>query len=116
MTIRVGRRQFISALGGVAAAWPLTARAQQTSRAPQIGFLYPGVTATAVIRIATLRDGLRAGGYDDADRLEILVRAAEGDPAKLAPMAADLVERKVDVIVAGAGGKIRHGRHCHRRQ
>jgi hypothetical protein len=48
-----------------------------------------------------------AGGYNDADRLDVLVRAAEGNPAKLAPMAADLVERKVDVIVAVSPSAVR---------
>jgi putative ABC transport system substrate-binding protein len=107
MAIRIGRRRFIAAVGGASLSWPRGARAQETSRAPQIGFLYPGVTATAVMRIATLRDGLHAGGYNDADRLDVLVRAAEGNPAKLAPMAADLVERKVDVIVAVSPSAVR---------
>jgi putative ABC transport system substrate-binding protein len=101
------RREFITLLSGASLSWPFGARAQETGRAPQIGFLYPGVTATAVIRIATLRDGLHAGGYNDADRLEVLVRAAEGNPAKLAPMAADLVERKVGVIVAVSPSAVR---------
>jgi putative ABC transport system substrate-binding protein len=95
------RRQFIAALGA-AAAWPLAARAQQngkeTGKLRQIGMLYPGVAAVTVTRIAALREGLRAVGYDDADRVEILVRASEGDPTKLAALAADLVTRKVDVL------------------
>jgi putative ABC transport system substrate-binding protein len=51
-------------------------------------------------RIAALREGLRAVGYTDAERAEILVHASEGDPTKLAGLAADLVARKVDAIVA----------------
>ena len=54
----------------------------------------------AVTRIAALRDGLRAVGFTDSDRAEILVRASEGDPNRLAALAADLVEQKVDAIVA----------------
>jgi putative ABC transport system substrate-binding protein len=101
------RREFLGLLGGAAATWPLVARAQQTSRVPQIGFLYPGVAASAVTRIAVLREGLRAVGYSDADRVEILARSSEGDPAQLAPLAADLVERKVDVIVAVSPSAVR---------
>ena len=101
------RREFLGLLGGAAATWPVVARAQQTSRVPQIGFLYPGVAASAVTRIAVLREGLRAVGYSDADRVEILARSSEGDPAQLAPLAADLVERKVDVIVAVSPSAVR---------
>lgn len=90
------RRQFLFAVGGMACAWPLAVRAQQAAR---VGFLYPGVAAVASTRIAALRDGLHAIGYVDADRVEFLTRASDGDPAKLAPLAADLIERKVDVIV-----------------
>jgi putative tryptophan/tyrosine transport system substrate-binding protein len=93
------RRQFLCLVGGVAGTWPLAVCAQQTARVPKVGFLYPGVTAVASTRIAALRGGLHSIGYADADRVEFLTRASEGDPTKLAPLAADLVERKVDVIV-----------------
>jgi putative ABC transport system substrate-binding protein len=93
------RRQFLCGLGVVAAGWPLAVRAQQAGRVLQVGFLYPGVAAVANTRIAALREGLHTVGYADADRVEFLTRASEGDPTKLAPLAADLVERKVDVIV-----------------
>jgi putative ABC transport system substrate-binding protein len=96
----LGRRHLMSVLGSSAAAAPFAARAQQTARAPRIGLLYPGLAAMAVSRIAALREGLRGGGYGDADRLEIIVRSADGDPARLAPLAADLVGQKVDFIVA----------------
>ena len=95
----IGRRRFISTLGGAAVAWPFASWAQQTGRLPTIGILYPGVTSVTVSRVAALREGLRAVGYADADRVEILVRASEGDPSKLAALAAELVEGKVDVIV-----------------
>src|SRR5215469_11820516 len=95
------RRQFLCALGAVA-GWSLAARAEQTARAVQVGFLYPGVTAVASTRIAALREGLHAIGYADADRVEFLTRASEGDPTKLASLAVDLIARKVDVLVPGA--------------
>jgi putative ABC transport system substrate-binding protein len=101
------RRELITLLGSTAAAWPLVARAQQTRPGPRIGFLYPGLAATAVTRIAALRDGLRAAGYGEADRIEVLAHSSEGDPAQLAPLAADLVERKVDVLVPASGPAVR---------
>ena len=107
MAAGIGRRQFISVLGGAAATWPLAVRGQQSGRAVQVGFLYPGVAAVSVTRIAALREGLRAVGYGNADQLEFLVRASEGDPTKLAALAADLVERKVDAIVAVSPSAVR---------
>lgn len=92
------RRQFLCAVGAVSGIWAVGARAQQTTQA-RIGFLYPGMAAVAGTRIAALREGMRAIGYVDADRVEFLTRASEGDPAKLAPLAADLIEQKVNVIV-----------------
>ena len=96
----VGRRQFITALGGATIGWPLAARAQPAGKVAQVGMLYPGVSAVTPTRIAALREGLRLVHYEDAGRLEILVRASEGDPARLPSLAAELVERKVDAIVA----------------
>ena len=93
------RRQFLCAVGGMAGAWPLAVRAQHAARVVKVGLLYPGVTAVASTRITAIREGLHAIGYVDADRVEFLTRASEGDPTKLAPLAADLIERKVDVIV-----------------
>ena len=95
----VGRRQFITVLGGATLAWPLSARAQ-SGKVAQVGLLYPGVAAVTPTRIAALRDGLRTSNYADADRLDILVHASEGDPGKLAALANDLVARKVAAIVA----------------
>jgi putative ABC transport system substrate-binding protein len=93
------RREFLAFIAG-ATAWPWMARAQPTEKLARIGVLYPGFSAMAVTRIAALRDGLRAVGFTDSDRAEILVRASEGDPNRLAALAADLVEQKVDAIVA----------------
>jgi putative ABC transport system substrate-binding protein len=103
----IGRRRFISTLGGAAVAWPFASWAQQTGRLPKIGILYPGVTSVTVSRVVALREGLRAVGYADADRVEILVRASEGDPSKLAVLAAELVEAKVDVIVPVSPSAVR---------
>jgi putative tryptophan/tyrosine transport system substrate-binding protein len=100
------RRRFMAVVAG-AAAWPWMARAQPATKAAQIGLLYPGFEAVTVTRIAALREGLRAVGYANADRAEILVRASEGDPSRLEVLAADLVERKVDAIVAISPSAVR---------
>jgi putative ABC transport system substrate-binding protein len=100
MTAGIGRRQLLSALGSAAAIWPLAARGQSAGRAVQVGFLYPGVATMSVTRIAAIREGLRAIGYGNAGQVEFLVKASEGDPTRLAGLAAELVARKVDAIVA----------------
>ena len=92
------RRDFITLVGGAAATWPLIARAQQVAKF-QIGYLYPGPRAAAPSRIAAFVNGVRAGGVR-ADQLEIVPGLTDGDPALLAPMVANLVERKVDLIHA----------------
>jgi putative ABC transport system substrate-binding protein len=93
-------------LGGGAVAWPLAARAQVTGRTAQVGVLYPGLPAAAVTRTAALREGLRAV-YRDADRVEIVTLSSAGDAARLAAFAADLVARKVEVIVAVSPAAVR---------
>jgi putative tryptophan/tyrosine transport system substrate-binding protein len=93
------RRQFITLLGG-AAAWPLAARAQQSSgRVPRIGLLFPGTETVAPARIAALREGLRAVGYREPDQVELIIRVTGGDPSRIGPMASELIGRKVDVLV-----------------
>jgi hypothetical protein len=94
----VRRREFITLLGG-AAAWPVAARAQQASKIAKVGVLYPGTAATLPSRLAGLREGLQAAGYREPDNIELVARAAEGDPKRIAPLAMELAERKVDVMV-----------------
>jgi putative ABC transport system substrate-binding protein len=92
------RRDFINFLGG-AAAWPLSARAQQAGKVPQVGLLFPGTETVAPARIAAWREGLRAVGYREPDQVELITRVTGGDPSRIGPMARELVERKVDVLV-----------------
>jgi putative ABC transport system substrate-binding protein len=95
----VKRRAFITLLGGAAAMWPLAVGAQQASKIAKVGVLYPGTAATLPSRLAGLREGLQAAGYREPDNIELVARAANGDPNRIAPLAMELVERKVDVLL-----------------
>jgi putative ABC transport system substrate-binding protein len=98
MTACIGRREFITLLGGAAAAWPLAARAQQ-SRLPRIGALVlTSVDAQAFGK--ELSDGLRELGYVEGQNFALEVRSAEGNADQLPELAAELVSLRVDVIVA----------------
>jgi ABC-type uncharacterized transport system substrate-binding protein len=93
------RREFITLLGGAAAAWPFVARAQQVPTVQKVGFLYPGPVTASRPRIAAFLDGLRSAGFRVPEQIDFVARIADGDPARLAPLAAELIEKKLDVIV-----------------
>ena len=101
------RREFITLLGGAAAAWPLAARAQQPARTARIGFLYPGPLAVAPPRIEIVLSGLRSAGYRQGEQVELVPRVADSDPARLPRLAAELIEEKVDVVVAVSTAAVR---------
>ena len=92
------RREFITLLGGAAAAWPLVARAQE-ARVPTIGVLVLGVPDPEMF-LKSLRDGLRSVGYSAGRNIRLEVRSAERQSNRLAPLAAELVALKVEAIVA----------------
>jgi putative ABC transport system substrate-binding protein len=100
MTAFIGRREFVTLLGG-AAAWPLAARAQQQTRVPRLGWLVTGSPTSHRFSLAAFRDGLRELGYVEGQNIAIEFRWAEGDVARLPELAKDLVDQKVDVILAG---------------
>ena len=93
------RREFITLLGGAAAAWPLVARAQQAGKIYRIGFLWDSPDAF-LDALEAFRQGLRDLGYVEGRNIAIEYRWAEGKPERMRELAEELVRLKVDVIVA----------------
>ena len=99
MTVTIGRRELLAALGAAAAAWPLAARAQQAA-IPVIGFLHAGASGALSPPVAAFHRTLAEVGYVESRNVTIEYRYAEGQYERLPELAADLVRRKVTVIVA----------------
>jgi putative tryptophan/tyrosine transport system substrate-binding protein len=99
----MGRREFITLLGGAAAAaWPVVARAQQAGKLPTIGFLVPGTPSTHGQWFAALAQRLRELGWIEGRTIAVEYRWAEGRSERFAEIAAEFVQLKVDVIVTAS--------------
>jgi putative tryptophan/tyrosine transport system substrate-binding protein len=99
----MGRREFITLLGGAAAAWPLAARAQQPAM-PLVGMLASVSPVPYAGFIAAIKEGLAQAGYVEGRNVAIEYRWAEGQYDRLPQQATELVDRGVAVIILVGGG------------
>jgi putative tryptophan/tyrosine transport system substrate-binding protein len=102
MTINIARREFISALGGAAVSWPLVARAQQPAL-PVIGVLGSASANADKERLMLIGQGLAEGGFAEGRNVAVEYRWADGQLDRLPALAAELVDRRPNVIIATGG-------------
>jgi putative ABC transport system substrate-binding protein len=93
------RREFVTLIGGAAAAWPLAVRAQQAAT-PVIGLLHPGSPEANPKFMAEFRKGLGETGYVEGRNVTIEYRWAHGETGRLSELAADLTSGPLTVIAA----------------
>jgi putative tryptophan/tyrosine transport system substrate-binding protein len=93
MTVTIGRRELLAALGGAAAAWPLAARAQQAGKLPTIGVLHPSSLGALAERLGGFRQGLKDIGYVEGENVAIEYRWADNQLDRLPGLAARSINR-----------------------
>jgi putative ABC transport system substrate-binding protein len=98
------RREFITLLGGAAAAWPLAARAQQPAKVPLLGYLTGDSDSADSPRRSAFREGLHRLGYDEGQTILIEYRTTAGSIEKLSVFAAEFSRLNVDVMFAFTAG------------
>src|SRR5262245_26425389 len=96
--LNMRRRQFITLLGGAAVTWPCTIRAQQAT-VPVVGLLGSGTAAAQSEWTAAFVQRLRELGWSEGRNISIEYRWAEGRPERFSEIAAELVQRKVSLIL-----------------
>jgi putative ABC transport system substrate-binding protein len=101
------RREFITLIGGAAAGWQLAARAEQPAK-PLIGFLSGRSPDDSEYLVAAFRRGLAEDGFVEGQNVAIEYHWARGDYSRLPELAADLVNRPVDVLVGVGGDQSAH--------
>ena len=99
--LHMRRREFITLVGGAAVTWPLAARAQQARKMPTVGFLGQSTPLGESERAAAFAQRLRELGWVEGRTIAIEYRWAAGRNERLAEIAAEFVQFKMDVIVAG---------------
>src|SRR5262245_11259768 len=105
MTVTIGRRELLVALGGAAATWPLAARAQQ-AKLPTIGFFSVGSAGALSHWVAAFVQRLRELGWIEGRTVAIEYRWAEGRNERLAEIATEFVRLKVDIIVTHSAAPV----------
>ena len=107
MAIHIRRRELIASLGA-AVAWPLTARAQQPTQVPQVGWIFPGASAGHPTELAGFKEGLRELGYVEGRNIVVEYRFGEDSVERLPEFATELAQINVSVIVAVGTSAFRH--------
>src|SRR5262249_8852326 len=100
MTVTIGRRELLAALGAAAAAWPLAVRAQQPGM-PVIGFIDPRSPEAVTDRLRGFRQGLKEAGFLEGENVAIVYRYAEKQLDRLPELVADLIRRPIAVLATG---------------